>query len=1009
MEFRLLGPVEVIRAGELLPVGGARDRALLAALLLRANEVAPVGYLVESAWERTPASPDTNLRTYISRLRRRLADSADDAPRVVTRDGGYLFVVNPGELDVAEFERQFDVGRDAQATGDHATAASAYSAALALWRNDPLTDQRHGPTLEAELTRLRGRRLDALEGYAHSRIQLGRAVEVIEDLTTFVDEYPLREELWAQLMTALYRTGRRADALATYVRAQTHLVDEVGVEPGPRLRDLHAAMLRDAPELGPESAEISLAASRPVPPAQLPADLPTFTGRSGELDQLTALLSSDHRPSTVIITAIDGMAGIGKTTLATHVAHRVRDRFPGGQLFLDLHGHTEGVPPVDPGDALDRMLRALGVPGDQIPRDTEERSAFYRTQLADRTMLIVLDNAASERQVAPLLPANPACVVLVTSRRRLSDLEHAVPLSLDVLSPDEAAVLFIKIAGADRVAGAPELVREIVERCGRLPLAIRIAAARLRSRPGWTLGHLADRLGDERRRLDELDHGDRGVAAAFELSYRHLDTEQRRVFRLLGVHPGVDTDAHAVAALVGVPLVTAERALDDLVQAHLLTEQTPGRFVLHDLLRTFAADRAAAEDTDGERASALDRLLDHYVSATALAMELADPAYARHRPVVPDAVSELPSLDAKSANSWLEVELVNLAAAARVVAARPQTSVLARLLGRWLSTRGHNGHALALHLAAVAASRTLDNPIAEAYALVGVGDAHSLADRYPDAGAAYLEALAVSETTGDRQARLLALAGLGDFHRLTDDHGQARERYYQALGLSRELGDELVEQRTLRGLGVGFAVTGDLALANTHFTQALETARATGERGYEARSLASLAMTHRHWGNHDAAFEYAQRALDIVQDLGDLGAEISVRNELGRNHRLVGELTAALWHAQHALDIARSLGDRLGESQVLKAVGEVHLAAERHDQAITCYRAAVAISREIANRNDLFEGLYGLGRALMSADRTSEAVPPLEEALSVATALDQPHDIARAGDALAATATPTGV
>ena len=1001
MEFRLLGPVEVRRAGDLLPVGGARDRALLAALLLRANEVASVSYLVEAAWERPPASPDTNLRTYISRLRRRLAGTDDDAPRVVTRDGGYLFVVGPGELDVAEFEHQLDLGRDALTVADHGAAARAFEAALALWRDDPLPNQRHGPPLEAELTRLRERRLAALEEYARARIELGRAVDVVEDLSSLVAEHPLREELWAQLMIALYRTGRRADALETYVLARSRLADEVGVVPGPRLQALHAELLRDAPELTPADPAASVVAGQAAPPpAQLPADLAAFTGRSTELDQLTALLTSEDCPSAVVITAIDGMAGIGKTALATHVAHRVRERFPSGQLFLDLHGHTEGIEPLDPGDALDRMLRALGVPGDQIPRDAEERAAFYRTQLADRPMLIVLDNAASERQVAPLLPANPACVVLITSRRRLTGLEHAVPMSLDVLSPDEAVLLFTRVAGTARVADSPELLLTIVERCGRLPLAIRIAAARLRSRPGWTLAHLADRLGDERRRLDELGQDDRGVAAAFALSYRDLDDEQRRIFRLLGLHPGVDTDAYAVAALAGASVAEVERVLDDLVQAHLLTEQTPGRFVLHDLLRAFAASRSSREDAEDARGAAVRRLLDHYVSATATAMDFADPAYARHRPAVPAAASELPPLDAGSANAWLEVELVNLAAAAS--SAQAQTILLARILGRWLSTRGHNDRAFALHDAAVAAARALGDESAEAYALVGLGDSHGLADRYAEAGTAYLDALAVSESSGERGATLLAIAGLGDCHRLTDDHRLARERYHQALTLARQLGDQLVELRAHRGLGVGYAVTGEMSQANEHYVQALRLARSTGERGHEARSLASLAMTQRHAGNHEAAFHYARSALDLVQDLGDLGAELSVRNELGRNLRLAGDLDAALTHTQRALDIARSLGDPLGESQVWKALGEVHLAAGRYDQAISSYRSAVAIARQITNRNDLFEGLFGTGYALLSAGRPSLAAEPLEEAVAVAKELDQPHDLARAERAIAA-------
>lgn len=385
---------------------------------------------------------------------------------------------------------------------------------------------------------------------------------------------------------------------------------------------LVAAVAGDAARSGPVESGL------PVVPRQLPVASPAFTGRYEEL----AELEGPDDATTVVISAIDGMAGVGKTALAIHAAHRMSGRFPGGQLFLDLHGHTDGVPPVDASDALDRVLRSMGVSGAQIPEHLEDRAALYRSRLADRRVLVVLDNAASEEQVAPLVPGTPGCLVLVTSRRRLTGLDRTRTVSLDVLPGPDAIALFRRIAGEQRLAGAaPDAVAEVVELCGRLPLAIRIAAARLRSRPAWTVHHLAEGLVDHQHRLTALGAGHRSVTAALDLSFRQLDPELQRVYRLLGLHPGTDFDPDAAAALVGAPPAPTRRLVDDLLEANLLQELVPGRYRFHDLVRAHAGAIATRDDSGAEAAQGLTRLLDHYRDTAETALDVAYPTVpARH-------------------------------------------------------------------------------------------------------------------------------------------------------------------------------------------------------------------------------------------------------------------------------------------------------------------------------------------------------------------------------------------
>ncbi|WP_405149968.1 NB-ARC domain-containing protein [Sphaerisporangium sp. NBC_01403] len=705
MRFRVLGTLEA-RSGSnrLVRLGAAKQRALLAVLLLNVNRPVHVDRLVEALWpQRPPRTAAVALRTYVSALRRvlGLTDPAD-APLLSTVPGGYQMRLSPADLDLLTFEELVAQGQQAMAGGRPVLAAERLRRALGLWRGRPFEDVALDPRLGAELIRLEERKAAAQETWIDAQLALGNHGDLLAELGELVAEQPLRERLRAQWMLALYRSGRQAEALRAYRDLRGQLVRELGVEPSPPLQRLHRQILTGHPDLAPPVVGAGARPGPPPVPRQLPRDIPSFTGRAAELARLRALVHQADRPGAPVIGAIDGMAGVGKTTLAVHAAHRLAGGFADGQVFVDLHGFTQGVSPVYPADALEQLLRSLGVPGEQIPHDLDARAALYRSRLAGKRVLILLDNAAEEAQVRPLLPGAPGCLTLVTSRRRLTGLEDVRPLSLDVLPRGDALALFTSSAGERRVAGQPpELLTEIVELCGRLPLAIRIAAARLRGRPGWTPAHLADRLRDHQHRLGELEVGRLSVTATMDLSYHHLSPGRQGMYRLLGLHPGPDIERHAAAALAGTTPQHASRLLDDLVDAHLLHEPVPGRYCFHDLLRAHATATLADEDTDADRRTALTRLFDHYIHTASAAMGLAHPHEPGHPPPVRTPAGPAQALhDQARAVEWLDAELTNLLATV-VHAARhgwPAHALhLSATLDRHLRTRAHYTYARTLH------------------------------------------------------------------------------------------------------------------------------------------------------------------------------------------------------------------------------------------------------------------------------------------------------------------------
>jgi DNA-binding SARP family transcriptional activator len=523
MEFRVLGPVEVWDGTRRLDLGGPKPRALLAVLALHANRVVSTDHLVDQLWgEAPPPTARSLVQVYVSRLRQALHRSRDGsaaAPMLVTRPSGYLLRLEPGELDLECFEDLTAEARRAAADGDLERAAERWCAGLALWRGPSLAGVASAVLQRTAVPRLEEARVVALEERLEIDLRRGRHAELVGELEALIASYPHRERLRHQLMLALYRSGRQAEALIVYRSTRSMLVEELGLEPSPALQRLEQAILRADPALERASLRAGATRQEPGPPAEpclLPPDIDDFTGREAAVTEVEGLLEA-RQGTAIVISAIAGKAGVGKTALAVHVAHRLRRRFADGQLYVNLRGAEAQA--LDPAEVLAGFLRALGVEGGAIAEGLEERVRQYRSGLADRQLLVVLDNAASEAQVRPLLPASRGCAALITSRAHLGGLEAAHLLTLEVLEAEQAVALLAKLAGPERVAAEPEAAQAIVQLCGRLPLAVRIAGARLAARPQWRLALLAERLADERRRLDELATGDLEVRASVALSY----------------------------------------------------------------------------------------------------------------------------------------------------------------------------------------------------------------------------------------------------------------------------------------------------------------------------------------------------------------------------------------------------------------------------------------------------------------------------------------------------------
>jgi tetratricopeptide (TPR) repeat protein len=745
------------------------------------------------------------------------------------------------------------------------------------------------------------------------------------------------------------------------------------------------------------------------PPRQLPRETSWFTGRAVELEGLLAMMPDPGRATAVVISSINGMAGIGKTALAVYAAHRMSGRFPDGQLFIDLHGFTRTVAPVEPTEALDRLLRMLGVPGEGIPAELDDRAALWRSTLAGRRMLIVLDNAATEAQVAPLLPGEPGCLVLVTSRRRLAGLEPTHTASLDTLPPADAVTLFAATAGHHHLTvQSRELVTQAVELCGRLPLAIRIAAARLSNQPVSAVAELVRQLRDEDLRLATLAEpaeGGRSVAAALQLSYQRLASGPRRTYRLLGLHPGPEFDAHAAAALGGTTVGEARRWLDRLRDAHLLQEPVPGRYVFHDLVRAHATHAAAVAESEPDRQAALDRLLDHYRHAAAAAMDIAYPYEREQRPQVPPSRTPGPDLpDPAFALDWLDTELPNLLAAGKYAAAHGAAEHIFHLSGilhRHLRTGGRHHDAGTLHHQALTTARAIGDRVGELDALNGLGRVHRMQGRHEQAADHHEQALQIARETGHGPGELDALTGLGQIHMLQGRHEQAAVYLRRALQIAREIGHRPGELNALGDLGHVHFWQGRYGEAADHFGQALQIARETGHRPGELNSLIGLGHIHKGQARYELATDHFQQGLRIARTIGDRTGQLNALGDLGLVHRMQGRHEQAADYFRRALQIARETGHRPGELSALTGLSHLHRLQGRYEPAVDHYQQLLTLAQEGGDRNIEFEAWQGMGRLSHATGHLDEAIIHHERALALAGELGQPEDQVRAHDGLA--------
>jgi DNA-binding SARP family transcriptional activator/tetratricopeptide (TPR) repeat protein len=907
LEFGLLGPLVVRRDGTVLIVRRGNQRTLLATLLLRANQVVSSDQIAGTLWGPTPPpSAQVSIRNYVKRLRQALGD--EGRARIRTEPSGYLIGLEPGELDLAQFEHLLRSAQLAARDASWEAAAADAASALLLWRGEPLADVESDALRLREGPRLSEMRLQALETRIDADVHLGGHAEVTVELQRLTSEHPMREQLHALLMLALYRCGRQGEALAAYRHARGLLADELGVDPGPALRELHQQILTADPALAlspPARQATALAAGTPAAgsrvPRQLPRTIAQFVGRTEELAVLTAMMghaAGTKAPGTLVIGTIGGTAGVGKTALAVHWAHQAAHRFPGGQLYVDLRGFDPSGTPLSPADAIRGLLDALGVPASQIPSGLDAQAGLYRSVLADQQVLIVLDNAHDEQQVRPLLPAAPGCLVIITSRNQLTGLaaaDNARMLTLDILTHAEAREMLATRLSETRAAGDPGAVAHIVGLCARLPLALAITAAGAAVRPRLPLASLAAEIRDAASPLDALDTGDpaASIRAVFSWSYHQLSPSAARTFRLLGLHPGPNLTAPAAASLTGVSVPEAHQALGELARAHLIFENSAGRYGFHDLLRAYATEVASSTETGAEQREATGRLLDHYVHTAKAAALMLSPSREPITLIPPrPAVSTGHFASRQEALAWFEAEQQVLLGAVALAANTGFDACAWQLpwaIAGFLDRRGHWHEWAAVQRTALAAANRLSDAAGEAAARRSIGHACTRLGDYAQARGHATAALDLYLQLGKRE-------GQARVHQDLCWQATQRGRYADALGhaeqafrLFRELADRAGQANALNSLGWCHAMLGDPARARTFCQRAIAVSQELGHRQYEGHGWDSLGNAEQLLGHHDAAAECYLHAIAIFQEARDRYNEADALIHLGGTRQAGGD------------------------------------------------------------------------------------------------------------------------
>ena len=1003
MEFRVLGPIELWSAGQQRDLGPARVRCVLAILLLTPGTIVPVEALIDRLWDtRPPPKARESLSVYIARLRASLRQALDDGVRLAGRARGYVLDVDPEAVDLHQFRRLRRQADALTASGDYNHAALLLREADGLWRGQALAGIR-GDWVARMRDSLEEERRAAIQERVECELELGLHGDLVGELRHLLAQYPLDETFIAHQMAALYWSGRPGDALGLYRETRSRLIDEQGTEPGPMLSELHQRILHRDPQLAVRLADRHL--GRVSRPDTLPPETAEFVGRSEEL----GLLTGEHG-DTPRVSVIEGMPGVGKTALAVHAARVVSGQYPDGTFYLNFHTHDPGSPSLDAAEALHRLLQMLKVPATQIPDAIGERAALWRAQLSRRRAIVILDDAARHDQIRPLLPVAGRCLILITTRRRLPDFAGARALTLDVLSIDDAIALFRRIAGQGG-AYDEDAVATAVGLCGRLPLAIQLTAGRLAQDKPPRVADLVEELSQSPARLGGTGAASPEVMSAFDLSYRALEPDHQRFFRRLGVSPCTFVSLQAAAALGGGTLAEAEKALAALLEHHLLARAPAGQFRFHDLIRGYAAVRAARDDPEPEQRQAVGRLLDYYLHTADRADRVLHPFRRRMPASVTHPPAASPPLGTQEdAAGWLESEWRNILQAAQYAGRhewKRKCADLSHVLADFVEIRAYWDDAIAAHTLALQACRELADPARIAQASLELSVVSQQTGRHEASLPLAEDAAAIYRSLADRRGEAEALDQIGMAHQRAARFREALAYFHEATILYRGVADQHGVANTLSHSGIACWHLGHYPDAMGHLHDALSLYRDVGDRRGEAKTLNNLGKMQLYCGYHRDALEDYQKSLEIFSEIGGAQNEAILYHNIGSVHHYKGSYEEGLAACRRALAIYRDIGDLPDEADVLNDIGAIYQSAECYDEALIHHQKARLIAEEIGNLSQQMIAIRRIADVRRGSGRYGEAFDHYQSALRLAREIGDPYEEAKILEGIAETTLST--
>ncbi len=999
MEFRVLGPIELWSAGQQYDLGPTRARCVLAILMLTPRTIVPTEVLIDRIWDtEPPPKARESLAVYITRLRASLRQAIGDSVRLVGRSRGYELDVDPDVVDLHQFRRLRRQADALAGNGDADHAALLLREADRLWRGQPFAGIR-GDWMARMRASLEEERRAAVLKRVECELELGRHADLVGELGNLLAQYPLDEAFIAHQMTALYGSGRAGEALSLYRDTRSQIIDELGTEPGPVLAELHQRVLTQDPDLAAGFTGPGRQLSRTTQPDTLPPEMVEFVGRDEELSLLIQQPGDGPR-----ISVIEGMAGVGKTALAIHAARAAAAHYPDGTFYLNFHTHDPGLPTLGAAEALHRLLRMLTAPATRIPDAIGEGAALLRAQLSRRRAIVILDDAAGPEQIRPLLPSSGQSLFLITTRRTLSGLPGAHALTLDVLPMADAIALFRRVAGQSR-AHDEDAAAMAVQLCGRLPLAIQLAAGRLAHDYPPRLADLVEELSQSP--VPTPGAASPQVMSAFDVSYRSLEPDHQRFFRRLGMSPCASISPAAAAALGGVTLAEAQQALAALLDHHLLARAPGGQFRFHDLIREYAALRATREDSEPERRRAVSRLLNYYLSAADQADRVLHP-FRRRMPVpVSRPTPASPALSAKDgAADWLESEWRNILQAAQYAGRhewKQKCADLIHALGGFLEARAYWEEAITAHTLAVQAGRDLVDPARVAWASLELSEVTQQVGRHEAALPLAEEAVQIYRSLGEQRGEARALDQVGLAHQRAGRSRDSLAYFAEARVLYGGAEDPHGVADTLSHSGIASWQLGRYRDAMNILRDALVLYRAAEDRRGEAKTLNNLGRMQLNFGYHRDALDGYQKALEIFREIGVAQSEAILYHNIGALYNYKGSYEEGLVAYRRALAIYREIGDLPNQADVLNDIGAIFQSAECYDEALICHDKAKAIAEEVGNLRQQVTALRGIAGVRRGCGVYGEATDLYHSALKLAREIGDPYEEAKILEGIAET------